>query len=353
MFNPVYQMSMRWFEGVVENRFDPIKNGRVQVRVIGLHTDNLQNLPESDLHWMQVGMPTTSASNSGVGETPNLIEGTHVVGFFRDGDSCQDGIIMFTILGIPQESRRTDKGFYDHRTNLGPTVVPGRPSNVEYPKGSGVVITDSARSPYPSRLDEPDLSRLATGINLEKDTTISSKKKSQAVNTNIPKASGGEFAEPAVNYTAKYPYNHVDESESGHVIEIDDTPSQERLHFFHRSGSFIEMLPKGDVIYKSVNSLYQITHATAYSYVGGTQYITVDKGMELYVNASGGSSGLNVKVGSGGNLDVTVDGGDVNITVNGNGNVTVNGDLKQEVTGDYVVEVGGRYKLTATQIDLN
>jgi hypothetical protein len=344
MFNPVYQSTMSWFEGVVENRMDPLKIGRVQVRVFGLHTDNLQNIPEADLHWMQVMTPTTSASNSGVGETPYLIEGTHVIGFFRDGDSRQDGIVMGTVNGIPQEARRTDKGFCDHRTSLGANAVPGRPSKVEYTP-DGVVITDSARTAYPNRLDEPDLSRLATGINLEKDTTISSKKASQAVNNNIPTASGSTFSEPAVNYTAKYPYNHVQESESGHVIEIDDTPSNERLHFFHRSGSFIEMLPKGDVVFKSAKNLYQIIHASAYNHVFGSQYITIDKGMELHINKSGGGDGLNVKVGTGGNIEITVTSGDVNLIVNG--------DVKQEVTGDYVIDVGGRFKVSALRIDLN
>jgi hypothetical protein len=344
MFNPVYQNSMVWWEGVVENRMDPLKIGRVQVRVFGLHTDNLQNIPEADLHWMQVMTPTTSASNSGVGETPYLIEGTHVIGFFRDGDSRQDGIVMGTVNGIPQEARRTDKGFCDHRTSLGANAVPGRPSKVEYTP-DGVVITDSARTAYPNRLDEPDLSRLATGINLEKDTTISSKKASQAVNNNIPTASGGSFSEPAVNYTAKYPYNHVQESESGHVIEIDDTPSNERLHFFHRSGSFIEMLPKGDVVFKAAKNLYQITHGSSYSHTFGSQYITIDKGMELFINKSGGGQGLNVKVGSGGNIEINVTSGNVNLTVNG--------DVKQEVSGDYVLDVGGRFKVSATRIDLN
>jgi hypothetical protein len=344
MFNAVYQSSMVWWEGVVENRMDPLKIGRVQVRVFGLHTDNLQNIPEEDLHWMQVMTPTTSASNSGVGETPYLIEGTHVIGFFRDGDSRQDGIVMGTVNGIPQEARRTDKGFCDHRTNLGANTVPGRPSKVEYTP-DGVVITDSVRTAYPNRLDEPDLSRLATGINLEKDTTFSSKKASQALNNSIPTASGNTFSEPSVNYTAKYPYNHVQESESGHVIEIDDTPSNERLHFFHRSGSFIEMLPKGDVIFKSAKNLYQITHGSSYSHVLGSQTITIDKGMELYINKSGGDDGLNVKVGTGGNIEITVTSGDVNLVVNG--------DVKQEVTGDYVIDVGGRFKVNALRIDLN
>jgi hypothetical protein len=45
----------------------------------------------------------------------------------------------------------------------------------------------------------------------------------------------------------KYPFNHVYESESGHVIEIDDTPDYERINVVHRSGARIEINNKGEL----------------------------------------------------------------------------------------------------------
>lgn len=338
MLHRPYQMSMMWFEGIVENRFDPLRIGRVQVRVLGIHTDNLQQLPEADLHWMQVMMPVTSASNSGVGESNDLIEGTNVIGFFRDGDSCQDGVVMGTIGGIPQESRNISKGFSDHRTNLSPNIVPGKPSKVEY-KDGGVVITDVDRTPYPQRLDEPDLSRLATQHNLEKDSTISSKKASQATQVNIPIASGGQFSEPAVNFLAKYPYNKVRETESGHIIELDDTPSHERVHIFHRSGSFVEMHSDGTVVIKSTKDEYNIVHANRYSHINGTDVLTVDKGSKILIN-----KGLELEIGDG-NININVKSGNVNLTVDG--------DMSTKVSGDYVLDVEGRLKMNATRIDFN
>jgi hypothetical protein len=333
-----YQMSMCWWEGVVENRFDPLKIGRVQVRVLGIHTDNLQQLPESDLHWMQVMMPVTSASNSGVGETSGLVEGSHVIGFFRDGDSCQDGIVMGSTNGIPQESRDVNKGFSDHRVDLSATKVPGKPSKLEY-TDSGVSITEFDRTPYPQRLDEPDLSRLATGINLEKDTTISSKIASQHTQIDIPIAGGESFSEPAVNFKAMYPYNKVTETESGHIIELDDTPSHERVHIFHRSGSFVEMLHNGDVVVKTTKDEYNIVHANRYSHVNGTDVLTVDNGSKILINKG---------------LELEINDGNININVkSGNVNLTVNGDISQKVSGDYVMSVGGRFKVSASRIDLN
>ena len=333
-----YQMSMVWWEGVVENRFDPLQIGRVQVRILGIHTDNLQQLPQKDLHWMQVLMPVTSASNSGVGETCGLIEGSHVIGFFRDGDSCQDGVVMGSTNGIPQEARSLGKGFSDSRTDLSANKVAGRPSKLEY-KDGGVVINESDRTPYPQRLDEPDLSRLATQHNLDKDTTISSKKASQATQVNIPKAGGGIFSEPTVNFKAKYPYNKVKETESGHVFELDDTPSNERVHIFHRSGSFVEMHSNGDVVVKTVKDEYNIVHGNRYSHVGGVDVLTVDKGSKILIN-----QGLELEVGD----------GSININVkSGNVNLTVDGDVSQKVSGDYVIDVDGRFKVKATRIDFN
>ncbi len=340
-----HQMSMNWFEAVVENRQDPLKIGRVQVRIYGIHTDNLQQLPESDLHWMQVLMPVTSASNSGVGETSGLVEGSHVVGYFRDGDNCQDGIVLGSINGIPQESRSTNKGFYDHRTNLSPATVPGKPSNLNYNDGTGVSISEATRLPYPQRLDEPDLSRLATQHNLEKDSTISSKKASQATQTNIPIASGGQFSEPAVNFRAKYPYNKVKETESGNVFELDDTPSQERVHIFHRSGSFVEMHSNGDVVVKTAKDEYNIVHASRYSHVEGVDILTVDKGSKILINKDNTSEGLELEIGDNGSININVKSGNVNLKVNG--------DVSQKVSGDYVMDVGGRFKLNASRIDFN
>ena len=45
-----------WFTGVVEDRNDPSKLGRVRVRCLGLHTDSKVHIPSADLpcaHIMQ------------------------------------------------------------------------------------------------------------------------------------------------------------------------------------------------------------------------------------------------------------------------------------------------------------
>lgn len=90
------------YTGVVENRDDPLKLGRCQVRVVGLHTDDKQVLPTKDLPWAFPLQPVTSAGINGIGWTPvGPVPGTWVVLMFRD-DDCQQPIMIGTIGGIPQ-----------------------------------------------------------------------------------------------------------------------------------------------------------------------------------------------------------------------------------------------------------
>lgn len=87
-----------WFLGVVENRNDPLKAGRCQIRIFGDHTANKEELPTKDLPWAIPMMPITSASISGKGTTPlGPIEGTWVVGWYLDGPDKQIPMMIGTV----------------------------------------------------------------------------------------------------------------------------------------------------------------------------------------------------------------------------------------------------------------
>ena len=89
-----------WFIGVVEDRADPEKVGRVRVRCLGYHSSDTKKIPMEDLPWASVMMPVTAGANSGVGMSPHfLIEGTWVVGFFRD-PAKQEPVVMGAIPGV-------------------------------------------------------------------------------------------------------------------------------------------------------------------------------------------------------------------------------------------------------------
>ena len=60
--------------GIVEDRNDPLKIGRVRVRVHGYHTDNKGDIATPDLPWSHVIMPASTAGLGGFGNQHNLVE---------------------------------------------------------------------------------------------------------------------------------------------------------------------------------------------------------------------------------------------------------------------------------------
>lgn len=90
-----------FYYGIVENRQDPLKLGRCQVRIVGLHTEDKTILPTDDLPWAYPMMPINSASISGLGWSPTgVVQGSCVICFFMDPDN-QQPIMMGTVGGIP------------------------------------------------------------------------------------------------------------------------------------------------------------------------------------------------------------------------------------------------------------
>ena len=115
---------MTYCYGVVEDRADPLKIGRVRVRVRGYHTEDKTRIATPDLPWSHVIMPVTSGA-LGFASNHALTEGTEVFGMFRD-DDMQDFVVMGIQQGITQDGfkegiddkllqRRVDFGFNDPR----------------------------------------------------------------------------------------------------------------------------------------------------------------------------------------------------------------------------------------------
>jgi Gp5-like OB domain-containing protein len=89
-----------WWIGVVEDISDPNQIGRVRVRIFGLHPQDVSLVPTEDLPWMPILLPANAAFNSASGNFPNgLSVGTHVIGFFLDGENGQHGMVIGTFLG--------------------------------------------------------------------------------------------------------------------------------------------------------------------------------------------------------------------------------------------------------------
>jgi len=213
----VGQEGFRWFIGVVEDRDDPEKQGRVRVRIYNVHGDIVQT-PKKDLPFAVTLMPGFSSSLKQVGVSATGLQiGSTVIGFFMDGNDA----FMPVIFG----------------------VMPGK----------------------------NDMSKLAVGQN------------------SLDKQLLGP--EPASAYNTQYPFNKVTQTESGHVIEVDDTPNFERLHTFHRSGTYSEVDHTGRRVNKIVGDDFEI----------------IQKNQEVFIK---------------GNVNIKVDG---NYTLNVTGNIVVNG----------------------------
>ena len=92
-----------WWQGVVEDRHDPLFLGRCIIRILGWHSEDKNDQPTVGLPWAYTVAPITSASQTGVGTSPlGPVEGTWVVGFYRDGEAGQEPMFFGTIGGIPE-----------------------------------------------------------------------------------------------------------------------------------------------------------------------------------------------------------------------------------------------------------
>jgi hypothetical protein len=243
-----------WWFGVVEDRDDPQKLGRVKVRVHNFHGDKIKT-PTEDLQWAFIIMQPTSASYQKTGLSPTgLMVGTTVIGFFADGGEGQMPMILGSLPGIEDK--------------------------------------DPAKH---------DVTLLAREVNPLNKTTVG--------------------PEPSSAYSAVYPYNRVYQSESGHIIELDDTPNKERIHLFHRSGTYTEINNDGRRVNKIVADDIEV----------------VLKDKTLYVQG-------NVKVDIKGNLDATVE---------GNAKVSVTGNMDVKVGGNYNLNVSGDVKINGKTVNIN
>ena len=134
-----------------------------------------------------------------------------------------------------------------------------------------------------------------------------------------------------------YPYNNVTQTESGHSFELDDTPGRERVRLHHRSGTFTEMHPNGDVVYKIMGKGYEIIASDKNVLIKGVCNITVQ-----------GDSVFHVQGDSYQQVD-----GTVYQQVNGSVNQLVQGNLEQTVQGNYDINASGAVNISASSVNLN
>ena len=134
-------------------------------------------------------------------------------------------------------------------------------------------------------------------------------------NQTIAGDDGTSFSEPAVPYDATYPYNHVYESEGGHLRELDDTPDAERIHERHSTGTGYEVHPDGSKVTRVKKDNYDLITGDDYTHIKGNQSTTVDGGVRVFVNADASTDDnhYTIQVGKNAHVNIQVDDGDVNV----------------------------------------
>ena len=338
-----------WFVGVVEDRNDPQKAGRVKVRCVGHHTEDIQDIPTADLPWASVMMPVTAGGNSGIGFSPHfLIEGTWVVGFFRD-PAKQEPIIMGTLPGVNTSAttnftvasssasggQSTKGGFKDQGVETKPVGNQGvvYPTALYVDKADTNVIA-SQSVVWTKELEEGQAHHPSFAVKggLEID---------EAVHTKWTNASEAEIQQPvSTQANTKYPFNHVLETESGHYIEFDDTKDNERIHIFHKAGTFIEIDPTGNVVIKTVGNVTNIVAGNMDTHVVGNYSLSVGGNMDVYAVGN-----LTEKVD--GNRKTTITGTET-LEITGAVTNTLKDALTLDVTADVTETFGAALNTTIT-----
>lgn len=321
------------FEGIVEDINDPLEAGRVRVRCFGIHTRDKSKIPTEHLPWAFVVSPSTSASISGIGSTPHgLVNGSQVIGFFRDSQNAQHPVIIGSIPGIPQKESTPDAGFND-------------------PDGL---------YPLSDRLLEPDVNKLA---GMSHGDSAYRTERSDLLETEIESATGTLWEEMDSSATPKYPNNHVTETSAGHILEVDSTEGSNRIHVRHSSGTYYEILDAGDVARKTEGSEQDIVAGDHNSLVKGTRRININEDAEIRVRNEltilVDGDDINIVVASGdaniniqGNVNLAVD-GNVDANIQGNVSQTVDGNMSTDVGGDYSVNANGRVDIRGATVWMN
>jgi len=158
-----------------------------------------------------------------------------------------------------------------------------------------------------------ETNKLAQGDS--RGTIVQEKNSNRMKGAKLP---GGEaWDEPESAFRGAYPYNKVTQTESGHIIEVDDTPGSERLHIYHRSGTYIEIDANGSMVKRTKGSSYEI----------------IDR---------------NGKISIAGRADISVNGA-CNIFVGNDANIEVEGDVNLTCHNDITAQAGGTFNLSAVE----
>lgn len=176
----------------------------------------------------------------------------------------------------------------------------------------------NGKYPYNRNSNTSTISKLAIGDKV--NTIVTSKESRRRVG--IPIANDqGTWDQPHSSYAAQYPYNTVRETESGHVQEFDDTPGHERIHTYHRSGTFTEIDASGSKVTRIVGDDYTLIDRNGFIFIAGNANVTCTGNINIYCQSDTNiEADGTVEIKAHGNMNLAA-ANDININAGGNINM--------------------------------
>lgn len=318
----MYSGEMVWFVGVVEDRDDPLEMGRLKVRCFGIHDTTKEELPSDDLPWAHMMLPANSAGTGSIGQSATgIVEGAWVVGFFTDGKNMQEPLVMGVLPSSPNTLSKD--GTYSDGTGIHPifnteTDQPLHARSSTFEQDSSYVAREN------NKVEEVECAippKTPTVVEDEEDEYY-----------DRPTWS---YPDPHEGNSPIYPYNKVTQSESGHVLEVDDTPGATRIAQFHNTGTNYEMLHSGDMATTVVGDNYSVTIKNDNMYVKGNLNITVEGDMRTLVK---GNYHLEVD----GNKTEKINNGSRSSKISNSEFTEIGQEFSSNVNIDYIQRIGGQ-----------
>ncbi len=113
-----YGDDFRWFIATVIDSSPPYGyEGRIQIRIHGVHSGDVNDIPQNDLPWAQVLSPTDTFGGSGFGSHCQILPGSLVFGMFLDGSHSQLPMVMGSLPRVEYPTTTQAAGRVDPAIN--------------------------------------------------------------------------------------------------------------------------------------------------------------------------------------------------------------------------------------------
>jgi hypothetical protein len=135
------------YRGIIEDNNSPKIDGRVQVRIFGIHSQDKTLVPTSTLPWAEVMQPLSFGYGTGIGITSLPRTGTWVF-VILDNDNPNQPIVIGAVAGTPTEAGDYELPISSRlgQSDVNDLAVPGYPDNhvIETLAGHIIEIDDNA-----------------------------------------------------------------------------------------------------------------------------------------------------------------------------------------------------------------